>query len=67
MDDQDLIDLLELQRLTREFLDHLMAMFSLEEAGDLLLAKWHDARRAVRARGLASTVKRRAEVALMTF
>jgi len=26
MDEQDIIDLLELQRLTRELLDHLMAM-----------------------------------------
>jgi hypothetical protein len=27
MDEQDIIDLLELQRLTRELLDHLTAMF----------------------------------------
>ena len=39
MDDQHIIDLLELQRLTRELLDHLTAMFPLEEAAvDLLRA-----------------------------
>ena len=32
MDEQDIIDLLELQRLTRELLDHLTAMFPVEEA-----------------------------------
>ena len=31
MDEQDIIDLLELQRLTRELLDHLTAMFAVEE------------------------------------
>ena len=36
MDEQDIIDLLELQRLTRELLDHLTAMFPPEEAADLL-------------------------------
>ena len=30
MDEQDLIDLLELQRLTRELRDHLTTMFSVE-------------------------------------
>ena len=35
MDEQDIIDLLELQRLTRELLDHLTAMFPLEEAAEL--------------------------------
>ena len=35
MDEQDIIDLLKLQRLTRELLDHLMAMFSMEEAADV--------------------------------
>jgi hypothetical protein len=36
MDDQDLLDLLELQRLMRELLDHLTGMFSPDEAADLL-------------------------------
>ena len=36
MDDQDVIDLLELQRLTRELLDHLTAMFPVEAAAELL-------------------------------
>jgi len=38
MDEQDLIELLELQRLTRELLDHLTAMFPVEEAAGLLRA-----------------------------
>ena len=38
MDEQDLIELLELQRLTREFLDHLTAMFAVEQAAGLLRA-----------------------------
>jgi len=38
MDEQDIIDLLELQRLTRELLDHRTAIFSAEEAADLLRA-----------------------------
>ena len=38
MDEHDLIDLLELQRLTRELLDHLTAMFPVEEAAELLRA-----------------------------
>jgi len=41
MDDQDIIDLLELQRLTRELLDHLTAIFPLEEA-ELLRAMAND-------------------------
>ena len=41
MDDQDIIDLLELQRLTRELLDHLTAMFPVEEA-ELLRAMAND-------------------------
>ena len=36
MDEQDIIDLLKLQRLTRELLDHLTAMFTPEEASDVL-------------------------------
>jgi hypothetical protein len=36
MDAQDIIDLLELQRLTSELLDHLMGMFPVEQAADLL-------------------------------
>ena len=36
MDEQDILDLLELQRLTRELLDHLTAMFPVEEAAELL-------------------------------
>jgi hypothetical protein len=36
VDEQDIIDLLELQRLTRELLDHLTAMFPEEEGADLL-------------------------------
>jgi len=38
MDAEDLIELLELQRLTRELLDHLTAMFPVEEAAGLLRA-----------------------------
>jgi hypothetical protein len=38
MGEYDLIDLLELQLLTRELLGHLTTMFSLEEAADLLRA-----------------------------
>ena len=38
VDEQDLNDLLELQRLTRALLDHLTAMFQVEEAADLLRA-----------------------------
>ena len=38
MDEQDIINLLELQRLTRELLDHLIAMFPVQEAADLLRA-----------------------------
>ena len=38
MDEQDLIDLLELQRLTRELLDHLVEMFPPEDVVDLLRA-----------------------------
>jgi len=38
VDEQDLIDLLELQRLTRELLDHLTAMFPVEEAVELRCA-----------------------------
>ena len=38
MDEEDILDLLELQRLTRELLDHLTAMFPIEEAADLLRA-----------------------------
>jgi hypothetical protein len=38
VDEQDLTELLELQRLTRELLDHLTAMFLVEAAGDLLRA-----------------------------
>ena len=34
MDEQDIIDLLELQRLTRELLDHLTAMFPMGEAAE---------------------------------
>ena len=33
MDEQDIIDLLELQRLTRELLDHLTAMFPVDGGG----------------------------------
>ena len=36
MHERDIIDLLELQRLTRELLDHLTAMFPVEEAAELL-------------------------------
>jgi hypothetical protein len=36
VDEQDLIELLELQRLTRELLDHLIALFPLEEAAEVL-------------------------------
>jgi hypothetical protein len=36
MDEQDIIDLLELQRLTRELLDHLVVMFPEEAAAELL-------------------------------
>jgi hypothetical protein len=35
VDEQDLIEVLDLQRVTREFLDHLMAMFQVEEAAEL--------------------------------
>jgi hypothetical protein len=38
MDEQDIIDLLELQRLTRELLDQLTAMFPLLEAAEFLRA-----------------------------
>ena len=38
VDQQDIIDLLELQRLTRELLDHLTAKFPVQEAADLLRA-----------------------------
>ena len=38
MDEQDIIDLLELQRLTRELLDHLVEMFPPEDVVDLLRA-----------------------------
>ena len=41
MDEQDLIELLELQRLTRELLDHLIAMFAREDTADLLRAMAH--------------------------
>ena len=36
MDEQDILDLLELQRLTRELLDHLVEMFPPEDVVDLL-------------------------------
>jgi len=36
MDESDVLDLLELQRRTREFPDHLTAMFPVEEAAGLL-------------------------------
>ena len=36
MEEQDLLALLELQRLTRELLDHLNAMLPVEEGADLL-------------------------------
>ena len=38
MDEQDIIDLLELQRLTRELLDHLVEMFPPEDVVDRLRA-----------------------------
>jgi hypothetical protein len=38
MDDDNVIELLELQRLTRELLEHLTAIFTLEEAAELLRA-----------------------------
>jgi len=38
MDEQDLIELLELQRLTRELLVHLVGMFPPEDLVDLLRA-----------------------------
>jgi hypothetical protein len=38
MDEEDILDLLELQRLTCELLDHLTAMFPVDEAADLLRA-----------------------------
>jgi hypothetical protein len=36
LSEADILDLLELQRLTRELLDHLTAMFPVEEVADLL-------------------------------
>jgi len=41
MAEQDIIELLELQRLTRELLDHLIAMFAREDTADLLRAMAH--------------------------
>ena len=38
MDESDIVDLLELQRLTRELLDRLLMLFSQQEAVDLLRA-----------------------------
>jgi hypothetical protein len=38
VNDHDFLELLELQRLTSELLDHLTAMFPLEEAAELLRA-----------------------------
>jgi hypothetical protein len=38
MEEQEIVGLLELQRLTRELLDHLTAMFPVEEAAELLRA-----------------------------
>jgi hypothetical protein len=35
MDEEDILDLLELQRFTRELLDHLTAMFPVEEGAEL--------------------------------
>jgi hypothetical protein len=38
MDEEDILDLLELQRLTRELRDHLVGMFPSEDVVDLLRA-----------------------------
>ena len=52
MDDQDIIDLLELQRLTRELLDHVTAMFPVEEAAGLQPCRFRQfERRILRTRG----------------
>jgi hypothetical protein len=37
-DEQDIFDLLKLRHLNRELLDHLTAMFPVEEAAELLRA-----------------------------